>query len=109
MKVKRSLGFTLVEIMIVVTIVGLLAVIAIPAFQNARLTSQKNICIEYLRQIDGGKDQYALANNGAAPSMEDLVPSVFKKIPTCPTGASYTIGALGESPTCPHSSLGHTI
>jgi prepilin-type N-terminal cleavage/methylation domain-containing protein len=41
---KRQ-GFTLVEIMIVVAIIGLLAAIAIPNFVKARTTSQQNACI----------------------------------------------------------------
>src|SRR5512138_3820624 len=64
MKIKRSLkkGFTLVEIMIVVAIIGLLATIAIPNFVKARTTSQMNACINNLRQIDGAKQQWALEN-----------------------------------------------
>ena len=47
---KKS-GFTLVEIMIVVAIIGLLAAIAIPSFVNARTRSQQNACINNLRQV----------------------------------------------------------
>ena len=62
----RQAGFTLVEIMIVVAIIGLLAAIAIPNFVKARTTAQANACINNLRQIDGAIQQYALENNAGA-------------------------------------------
>ena len=55
-------GFTLVEIMIVVAIIGLLAAIEIPSFMRARTTSQQNACINNLRRIEAAKDQFALEN-----------------------------------------------
>jgi prepilin-type N-terminal cleavage/methylation domain-containing protein len=71
MKVKtsRNLGFTLVEIMIVVAIIGLLAAIAIPNFIRARQTSQTNACINNLRQIDAAKQQWALENGQLASAV----------------------------------------
>jgi len=56
----KKQGFTLVEIMIVVAIIGLLAAIAIPNFVRARTTSQQNACINNLRLIDSSKQQWAL-------------------------------------------------
>jgi prepilin-type N-terminal cleavage/methylation domain-containing protein len=69
-KTNRKSGFTLVEIMIVVAIIGLLAAIAIPNFVKARGTAQKNACINNLRQIDGAKEQWALENKKSSGATE---------------------------------------
>ena len=108
MRSSKKSGFTLVEIMIVVAIIGLLAAIAIPSFVNARTKSQQNACINNLRQVSGAKDQYALDKNGTAPTaLSDLVPTYITKTPTCPASGTYTISALGTDPSCTVS--GHTI
>ncbi|MBV9462933.1 MAG: prepilin-type N-terminal cleavage/methylation domain-containing protein [Verrucomicrobiae bacterium] len=60
---KDRSGFTLVEIMIVVAIIGLLAAIAVPSFIRARKRSQGTTVLNELRQVDGAIDQYALENN----------------------------------------------
>ncbi|NOY81727.1 MAG: prepilin-type N-terminal cleavage/methylation domain-containing protein [Kiritimatiellaeota bacterium] len=102
--------FTLVEIMIVVAIIGLLAAIAIPSFIQARNTSRQNACIANLKQIDAGKEQYALAankNDGDAVTFANLVTTYIKKTPTCPAGGAYTIGNVGTDPAC--NITGHTL
>lgn len=99
---NKKQGFTLVEIMIVVAIIGLLAAIAIPSFVRARTTSQTNACINNLRQIDGAKDQYAIengANTGDAVAQAD-VETYLKKFPECPASGTYTINVVGTDPAC---------
>jgi len=116
MSEKRA-GFTLVEIMIVVAIIGLLAAIAIPSFMKARTTSQQNACINNLRQIDSGKEQAALelrwTNGQAIAGSESNVNNYIKglagttNMPSCPAGGTYAYNDIGSNPTC--NVTGHVL
>lgn len=111
---SRKSGFTLVEIMIVVAIIGLLAAIAIPNFVKARTTSQKNACIANLRQIDGAVEQTALEKNlktGDAPVQADVLTFLKGgKLPICPSGnAAYAVPNVGTVPSCPNNIADHVL
>ena len=114
--IHRPGGFTLVEIMIVVGIIGLLAAIALPNFIRARSTSQQNACINNLRQISSAVEQWAMENGQSAgsppPNMStDLTPYIQlnanSSVPTCPSGGTYTINPISNVPqvTCSLSTL----
>jgi prepilin-type N-terminal cleavage/methylation domain-containing protein len=107
---KRSKGFTLVEIMIVVAIIGILIAIAVPGFVKARTQSRNRACQENLTKIDGAKEQWALENNkavGTDCTMDDLYvddgSGYLKSSPQCPAadGEDYTVNAIGTAPACP--------
>ena len=113
MKMRKLLGkggFTLVEIMIVVAIIGLLAAIAIPNFMKAREKAQKNACIANLRQMEGAKTLWALDNGGSTGNevtMANLVSDYIKSTPSCPAGGTYALGVIGTTPTC--TVTGHAL
>lgn len=81
MKRKNSKGFTLVEIMIVVVIIGLLAAMAIPAFNKVREQSREKAITNNLRQIASAGQQYILSEGSATVDYTTLVSrSYFSEI-----------------------------
>jgi prepilin-type N-terminal cleavage/methylation domain-containing protein len=110
---SRKSGFTLVEIMIVVAIIGLLAAIAIPNFVKARTTAQRNACIANLKQIDGAIQQWALENKKAgtaAVTTTDVLDYLKGSVlPVCPANGTYSTSTVSESPLCTQSTIGHSL
>ena len=112
-KISRNNGFTLVEIMIVVAIIGMLAAIAIPNFVRSRETAQTKVCISNLVAIDNAKQQWALEarkQNTDTPTGSDLQPYLGRtaagSLPTCPAdgaqtfATSYAPQSVGSKAVC---------
>jgi len=99
-------GFTLIEIMIVVLIIGILLAVAVPSFLKARETSRAKSCVSNLKQIESAKEQWAMDFKKTSLDVPDGAADLWgagkyiKAEPLCPSGGAYTVGNISIDPIC---------
>lgn len=112
MKENNVSGFSLIELIIVVTIIAILITMALPNFYRTRILTRKTVCQNNLRQIEAAVDRWVFENNineGATPDEEEIYSYLRGGKPECPAGGTYTIGVIGTSPPVSCSVEGHAL
>lgn len=99
----RKGGFTLIEIMIAVVIIGVLLSVAMPGFTKARNNSRLKSCLKNMQVISWAKEEFAIEahkSEGDAVDLNDLVPIYIRNDPECPAQGVYTPMPIGENVDC---------
>ena len=100
---RNRKGFTLVEVMIVILVIGVLLMIAVPNFLTARARSRQRTCLTNQKQLNGAKEQFAMEHNlgnGDLVTSADLAPVYLKEYPFCPEGGNYSLNPIGIFVEC---------
>lgn len=116
MKKKSAiLGYTIIELLIAVTIIALLSLMALPNFYKTRIGTRKSVCISNLRQLDAAVDRWVFENDineGYEVTLEDekqIYSYLRSGLPECPAGGTYTITTIGSYPQVTCNIEGHTL
>ncbi len=114
-RIKDKAGYTLVELMIAVVIIGVLASIALPNYYKTRVGTRKGICMNNLRQIEAVVDRWVFENDideGHIVTQEeenDIYAYLKNGKPECPARGTYTITVIGNYPAVTCSIEGHQL
>jgi len=108
---KSLSAFTLLEIMIVITIIGVLAAMAVPNILESVDNSRRRACVINLKNIEGAKVRWAAENRKLSTETptEDEMFGKGKYIRdqlVCPSGGTYSLNPVEDKPTC--SVTGHS-
>jgi len=104
MKWKEQ-GFTLVEVMIVLVIIGIIAAIAVPSLMGFTDRAKEQACEANIKALETAVAAYSAAHDGDLPDELDDLREYFDELPDCPFSGDYTIGDGGII-TCSHKSPG---
>ena len=88
---KNQKGFTLVELMVVVVIIGILVAIAIPVYNSVQGNAQQNACDATVRTLNGASTMFNAEKGDFPRSVDDLVPGYILEKPSCPTTGEYSV------------------
>jgi prepilin-type N-terminal cleavage/methylation domain-containing protein len=110
---RRRSGFTLIELMIVVTVIGILVAIALPNFMRSRTTARVRLCITNLRQLGESKQICATDYRKTAtaiPTSDEIAPYLrANNMPSCRASGTYRLRRIVRTPVCSLSTIGHTL
>ena len=102
-KGRNQKGFTLVELMVVVVIIGILAAIAVPIYRNVQTNAAENACRANIRTLEGALEVWKADNkSGTYPDSLNVLQTggYIKEVPKCPLGGDYTYTQATGAVTC---------